>query len=134
MKNFILTIILLIAGVLVFTPLFVVGVIYTFLKHLVKFDYSINKQFLPLLNSITLLFDGMANAGAGELLNDSLSIKGKIKYGNWNETISAITGLISIYEKKTKMFYFLNKVLGNNHCVGAISTEQKYYYNLKNNL
>lgn len=130
MKNFILTIILLIAGVIVFTPLFAIGVIYTFFKHLIKLDYSINRQFLPLINSLTLLFDGLANAGAGELLNDSLRIKGKIKYGNWNETISAVTGLISIYEKKTKLFYFLNKVLGKDHCINAISTAQKYYYQI----
>ncbi len=128
------SILLLIAGVLVFTPLFIVGVVYTFLKHLVKFDYSINKQFLPLINSITLIFDGLSNAGAGELLNDTLKIKGKIKYGNWNETISAITGLISIFEKKTKMFYLLNNVLGKNHCIDAITPEQKCYHNYKNDL
>jgi len=128
MKNLLITIVLFFAGLFVFIPLFVVGVIYTFIKHIVKLDYSLSKQFLPLVSSITLIFDGLANAGAGELLNDILKIKGRIKYGNWNETISAVTGLIAQYYFKTKLYFILNTILGKNHCENAITEEQKIYW------
>lgn len=80
---------------------------------------------------MSLVLDGFANSGAGELLNDVLEIKGRIKYGKWYQTISATTGLIKIHEKDTWLRRFLDKVLGTNHCGEAITEEDKYYY--KNN-
>jgi hypothetical protein len=105
-----------------------VGVLYTFVKHVKNWDYSISRQFTPILRSINLVFDGLANAGAGELLNDVFKIKNKfVRYGKWYETISAVTGLIKQYEKDTWLRKFL-EILGKNHCEEAITEMQKYYY------
>ncbi|SHG27399.1 hypothetical protein SAMN05444388_10291 [Flavobacterium johnsoniae] len=93
-----------------------------------KGDYNISKQLLPIIRSMTLALDGLACSGSGELLNDVLRIKGRIRYGKWYKTISAITGLIMIYEKDTWFRRFLDKVLGKNHCTEAISEEDKFYY------
>jgi hypothetical protein len=115
-------------GIPIFSLLFVVGVLYTFVKHVKNWDYSISRQFTPILRSINLVFDGLANAGAGELLNDVFKIKNKfVRYGKWYETISAVTGLIKQYDKDTWLRKFL-KVLGKNHCEEAITEMQKYYY------
>lgn len=123
-----LEIFLMLIGIPIFSLLFVVGVLYTFVKHIKNWDYSISRQFTPILRSINLVFDGLANAGAGELLNDVFKIKNKFaKYGKWYETISAVTGLIKQYEKDTWLRKFL-KILGKNHCEEAITEMQKYYY------
>ncbi len=74
----------IVGGCIVFPIVFIIGVIYSFIKHLFfKFDYSVSKQFTPIIRSITLASDGLANAGCGELLNDVLKVKkeAKIKYG-----------------------------------------------------
>ncbi|MEI7489292.1 MAG: hypothetical protein WCJ72_18135 [Chryseobacterium sp.] len=119
----------MLVGIPIFILLFIVGFFYTIIKHFVNLDYSISRQFTPILRSITLVFDGMANAGAGELLNDALKIKNDyVRYGKWYETISAVTGLVKLYEKDTWLRKFLN-VLGKNHCEEAITEMQKYYYN-----
>ena len=124
-----LEIFFMIIGIPIFSLLFVVGVLYTFVKHVKNWDYSISRQFTPILRSINLVFDGLANAGAGELLNDVFKIKNKfVRYGKWYETISAVTGLIKQYEKDTWLRKFL-KILGKNHCEEAITEMQKYYYN-----
>ena len=123
-----LEIFFMIIGIPIFSLLFVVGVLYTFVKHVKKWDYSISHQFTPILRSINLVFDGLANAGAGELLNDVFKIKNKfVRYGKWYETISAVTGLIKQYEKDTWLRKFL-EILGKNHCEEAITEMQKYYY------
>lgn len=119
---------ILIIGGVTFIILFIIGIIYTILKHLLKFDYSPNKQLQPIIRSVTLALDGLACSGSGELLNDILKITGKIKYGNWNQTISAVTGLILIYEKDTSLRVFLDKALGKDHCTEAISQQDKFYY------
>ena len=111
---------LLIIGCVVFLIVFIVGFLYTTGKHFYKLDYSFSKQLTPIVRSITLIFDGLANAGAGELLNDVYKIDGTIKYGNWYQTISAVTGLIFINVKDTGLRRFLDKVLGKDHCVTAI--------------
>ena len=73
----------------------------------------------------------MANAGAGELLNDTLKVKNNYaRYGKWYETISAITGLVKLYEKDTWLRRFL-KILGKNHCEEAITEMQDFYYKSK---
>ena len=127
MKLF-LEIFFMIIGIPIFSLLFVVGVLYTFVKHVKNWDYSISRQFTPILRSINLVFDGLANAGAGELLNDVFKIKNKfVRYGKWYETISAVTGLIKQYEKDTWLRKFL-KILGKNHSEEAVTEMQKYYY------
>ncbi|BFO64136.1 hypothetical protein [Chryseobacterium sp. KCF3-3] len=119
----------MIIGIPIFLTLFVVGFFYTLGKHLIKWDYKVSRQFIPILRSINLVFDGLANAGAGELLNDTLKIKNEhARYGKWYETISAVTGLIKLYEKDTWLRRFL-KILGKNHCEEAITEMQVYYYN-----
>ncbi|WP_027380297.1 hypothetical protein [Chryseobacterium daeguense] len=124
-----LEILFMLIGIPIFLALFIVGIFYTFVKHAVKWDYSISRQFTPILRSINLVFDGLANAGAGELLNDSFKIKNDYaRYGKWYETISAITGLVKLYEKDTWLRKFL-KILGKNHCEEAITDMQNYYYN-----
>ncbi|WP_343642896.1 hypothetical protein [Chryseobacterium sp.] len=124
-----LEIFFMLIGIPIFLALFIVGIFYTFVKHSIKWDYSISRQFTPILRSINLVFDGLANAGAGELLNDSFKIKNDyVRYGKWYETISAITGLVKLYEKDTWLRRFL-KILGKNHCEEAITDMQNYYYN-----
>ena len=115
-------------GIPLFITVFVSGVIYTFIKHVIKFDYSIVQQTQPLLRSINLTFDGLANAGGGEMLNDIMKIKGRIKYGKWYQTISAVTGLIKVYEKDTKLRKTLDSILGKNHCTDAITESDNYFY------
>ena len=123
-----LEIFFMLIGIPIFSLLFVVGVLYTFVKHVINWDYSISRQFTPILRSINLVFDGLANAGAGELLNDVFKIKNEFaRYGKWYETISAVTGLIKQYEKDTWLRKFL-EILGKNHCEEAITEMQKYYY------
>lgn len=131
MKNLLTEIGKLIIGGSVFLLLFIVGVVYTFLKHLVKFDYSLSKQLSPVIRSILLLFDGLANAGSGELFNDLLKVSknAKIRYGKWYQTISAVTGLRKVCDEIDNRFRTtLDKVLGRNHCIDAISDEDLYYY------
>lgn len=131
MKKLLIEILLLIGGVLVFPFTFCIGFIYTLIKHILFLDYSISKQLIPIIRSINLIQDALANAGAGELLNDLFKIKGIIIYGKWNQTISAVTGLLLIHEKDNKLRIFLDKVLGKEHCVKAISEQDKYYYSNK---
>ena len=124
-----LEILFMVIGIPIFLTLFLIGIIYTFIKHVLKWDYSTSRQFTPILRSINLVFDGLANAGAGELLNDALKIKNNYaRYGKWYETISAVTGLVKLYEKDTWLRKFL-KILGKNHCEEAITEMQTYYYN-----
>ena len=126
-----LEIIFMIIGIPIFSLLFVVGILYTFGKHVKNWDYSISLQFTPILRSINLVFDGLANAGAGELLNDALKVKNEFaRYGKWYETISAVTGLIKQYEKDTWLRKFL-KVLGKKHCEESITEMQDFYYKTK---
>lgn len=126
-----LELVLLLVGGIIFIILFVLGCIYTFFKHVFKLDYSGRKQLQPIIRSVTLALDGLACAGAGELLNDALKIKGNIKYGKWYQTISAITGLVHIYEKDTWLRRFLDNTLGKNHCQEAITEQDQYYYSNK---
>lgn len=132
MKSIIIQLFLLIVGGIVFSTLFIIGILYTFCKHIYELDYSPRKQLVPVLRSITLVLDGLANAGAGELLNDTFKVKDKIKYGKWYQTISATTGLIFIFIKDTKLRRILDKVLGKNHCIEAISEEDLFFYSNKN--
>ena len=124
---------LLIIGTIVFLILFVIGFCYTFLKHIFKLDYNLKKQLAPLIRSVTLSIDGLANSGSGELLNDVFKVHGKIKYGKWYQTISAVTGLIFLHIKDTKLRVFLDKILGANHCVISITPEDKFYNEQKEN-
>jgi hypothetical protein len=127
--NLLLEILFMVIGIPIFITLFIIGFFYTLGKHVIKWDYNISRQFIPILRSINLVFDGLANAGAGELLNDALKIKNDFaRYGKWYETISAITGLVKMYEKDTWLRKFL-KVLGKNHCEEAITEMQTFYYN-----
>jgi len=91
-------------------------------------DYSFSKQLTPIVRSANLVLDGLANAGAGEMLNDAYCVTGNIKYGKWYQTISAVTGLLQLHVKDTKIRRFLDKVLGRNHCVEAISKEDLFFY------
>ena len=126
-----LEIIFMIIGIPIFILLFIIGILYTFGKHVKNWDYSISKQFTPILRSINLVFDGLSNAGAGELLNDALKVKNEFaRFGKWYETISAVTGLIKQYEKDTWLRRFL-KVLGKNHCEESITEMQDFYYSNK---
>lgn len=117
-----------IGGIIVFPLVFVVGFLYTTGKHFWKLDYSLSKQLTPIVRSFTLLLDGLANAGAGEMLNDVFGITGEIKYGKWYQTISAVTGLLLLHVKDTKLRRFLDKALGRDHCVEAISKEDLFFY------
>ena len=121
---------LIIGGLIVFPLVTIIGIIYSFVKHLFsKRDYSLSKQLNPVIRSITLASDGLACAAGGEMLNDVLKVKGKIKYGKWYNTISAITGLRFKYENFDNKFRrILDKTLGENHCIEAITEEENFYY------
>lgn len=131
MKDLFKILILTIIGIPVFFIVFIIGFIYTTIKHIKRFDYSLKRQLDPVLKSIILSIDGLANAGAGEIINDVLKIKGKIKYGDWSQTISAVTGLVHLYEKDTKLRKFLDSILGKRHCYKAITKQEKFYYKYK---
>ena len=125
---------LIIGGMIIFPTVFIIGVIYSFIKHLFfKFDYSVSKQLTPIIRSITLASDGLANAGGGEILNDVLKVKlnAKIKYGKWYQTISAVTGLRKVYDNEDTWLRKFLEILGKNHCEEAITEEEHYYYNNK---
>ena len=129
-------VLLLVGGCFIFPLVFIVGVFYSFIKHLlIKFDYSISKQLTPIIRSITLASDGLANAGGGEILNDVLKVKlnAKIKYGKWYQTISAVTGLRKVYDSEDSWLRSFLKVLGKNHCEEAITEEEHFYYKNINN-
>lgn len=134
MKHFlklILEIIFLIIGTPIFCLVAVLGFCYTLLKHLIKFDYSISKQLTPILRSVNLINDCFANAAGGEMLNDIFKVKNEIvRFGKWYETISAVTGLLKIYEKDIWLRRFL-KILGKNHCEEAPTEMQLVYYKTK---
>ena len=128
--SFLSDVALLLLSYLVFIPLIVAGVLYTAGKHLiVKRDYSISKQLGTIVNALTLLNDGLANASAGELLNDIIQPK-YIKYGKWYQTISAITGINYKKGDDSKFREDLDDFLGKDHCENAITDEQKCYYKL----
>lgn len=134
MKKLIIEIFLfLIGGCFIFPLVFIVGFLYTFFKHIYKLDYSISKHLTPIIRSLTLLLDGMSNAGAGEMLNDVFKITGKIRYGKWFMTISECTGLLYLYVKDIKLRRVLDKVLGKNHCIEAVREEYKFYYKNQKN-
>jgi len=121
----------IVGGCVVFPLITIVGIIYSFFKHLfIKFDYSVSKQLIPILRSMTLASDGLANACGGELLNDALKVKTNalIKYGKWYQTISAVTGLRKVFDNTdTRLRRFL-EVLGKNHCEEAITEQELFYY------
>jgi hypothetical protein len=119
---------ILIGSVLVFPLLSVIGILYSWFKHIFKFDYSTSKQIVPMLRSLSLSLDGFACASAGELLNDVLKVKGKIKYGKWYQTLSSVSGLLKIYIKDTWFRKFIDSGLGRNHCIEAITEEEFFYY------
>lgn len=111
----------------------IVGFFYTLIKHLVKQDYSAKRQFKPIMRSFTLIWDCFANASGGELLNDVSGTKeNEIKYGNWNQTISSVTGLRLIFNQKDfKLRKFLD-FFQKDHCENAPTEMEVFYY--KNNI
>jgi hypothetical protein len=127
----IIALLIMIISFIIFPLLFVMGISYTFGKHIWDLDYSVSRQLQPIVRSISLSLDGLACAGSGELLNDILKITGSIKYGKWYQSISAVTGLIYIYEKDTWLRRFLDKafrIFEKDHCIKSISDQDKYYY------
>jgi len=124
--------VLLFIGGTIFLSTFIIGIFYTFIKHIIKLNYSFSKQLAPIIRNINLALDGLANAGGGEMINDILKVKGIIRYGKWYQTISAVTGLRYFYVKDTKFRKVLDKILGKNHCVNAITNEDNLYYKLIN--
>jgi len=115
---------IMIIAIIVFRIWGYVGILYTFIKHLCLWDYDINKQLAPIFRARSLAEDGMANARAGELMNDTLLIKQITKYGKWHETISAKTGENFLNKNLNKSGLagriLLDKVLGKNHCISSI--------------
>lgn len=136
MKNILLLLLeivfLVVGGLFIFPLLFAVGFVYSFFKHLLKCDYSISKHLTPIIRSFNLAMDGLACAGAGELLNDFYKIpkNSLIRFGKYYNTISSVTGLLKVYMNiQIGLFKFLD-VLGKNHCVEAIRKEEKVYYDI----
>jgi hypothetical protein len=136
MKNFLLLLLelafLIVGGCFAFPLLFVIGFFYTFFKHLLQCDYSVSKHLRPILRSMTLVSDGLACAGAGELLNDFYKIpKGSIaRYGKWYQTISAVTGILKVYLNRDLPLRKHLEILGKNHCEEAITPQEHVYYNI----
>lgn len=141
MKNIfdlIVEILMMVLSFCVFPLVFAIGFVYTLLKHIYKLDYSLKKQLQPIIRSISLVNDGLACAGGGEMLNDILKIKGNIKYGKWNQTISEVSGLILVFSKQdTRLRRFVDKafkVFQKEHCVSAISEQNNFYYKYNNQI
>jgi len=121
---------LFIIATIVFSALAISGITYTLFKHVfIKRDYSSSKQLKPIFRSLTLGWDGFANASSGELLNDIN--KPYIKYGKWYYTISATTGLNKLMGRDTLFRKIIDLFLGKNHCVNSITQEQRKFYDLK---
>ena len=132
MKKVLKELLLVPIAFIVFGLLSIAGIFYTLKKHAILLDYSLEKQLYPILRSFNLALDGFANACAGELLNDKLKVFGRIKYGKWYQTISAVSGLLFIFENKnSKLRQILNK-LEEDHCEKAVTKEDYFFW--KNNL
>jgi len=119
---------------IIFIIVAIVGVLYSAIKHLFfKLDYSLSRQLTPIVRSATLVTNSFANASAGELINDLLKIdkSEKIKYGKWYQAISAVTGLRYLFAKDSKFRRLLDKILGKNHCVDAVTEQDRFYYSYK---
>lgn len=117
---------------LLFLMLSIVGFIYTLIKHLLKRDYSAKRQFKPIMRSFTLVNDCFANASAGELLNDVLKVKeGEIPYGSFQQTISSVTGLRFIFNKRDNEFRRILNKFEKDHCEKAPSEMEMVYYKIK---
>jgi len=126
--------ILFVFASIIFIIVAIIGILYSAIKHVFfKLDYSLSRQLTPIVRSVTLLTDALANASAGELLNDLLGIdeSEKIRYGSWYQTISAVTGLRYLFVKDNKFRRLLDKLLGKNHCVDAITKQDRFYYSYK---
>lgn len=137
-KNFFIVILLFLGAIIAFIPLSIIGVIYTLVKHIILLDYRPGKQLTPILHNFALLLDGMANAMAGELLNDTLLKKKEdgtyyintVKWGKWHHTISEITGVNE--ERRTLNKWgiiftkFLWTVLNKNHSILSIRRDIVY--------
>jgi len=124
-------VITLAVGLVVFTAVAVVGVLYTFVKHVfVKRDYSFTRQLRPVVRSLTLAYDGFANACAGELLNDTQ--RPVVKYGKWYHTISGITGLNKMLGSELPLRRIVDgffRLFGERrHCEDSVTDEMKCKY------
>ena len=124
--NLIKVLILSIFAIPFFLIIGLIGVVYSVIKHLFKMDYSSSKQLKPIIMAFILASDGIANAGAGELLNDVIKPT-KIKYGKWYHTISAVTGIIYKTQKDTFLRKFLD-FFEKNHSTKSITPEQEKFY------
>jgi len=123
--------ILFILASVIFIIVAIIGILYSVIKHaFFKLDYSLSRQLTPIVRSATLVTDAFANASAGELLNDLSKIDKleDVKYGKWYQTISAVTGLRYLFAKDSKFRKLLDIVLGKNHCVNAITEQDRFYY------
>lgn len=107
----------------------IIGFIYTLVKHILKLDYSLMKQFKPIMRAFTLCNDCFANASGGELLNDIMKAKdNEIKYGWFQQTISSVTGLRFIFNKRdSRLRRILNKI-DKDHCELAPSEMEMFYF------
>lgn len=116
-------------GLIIFPLIAILGFIYTFFKHILKRDYSAKKHFKPLVRAMSLVSDCGANACGGELINDlSKAKEGEVKYGNWNQTISSVSGLRFVFNKRdSAMRRFLNKI-EKDHCEKAPTEMELFYY------
>ncbi len=120
-----------IAGAVVFKIWGLTGMLYTFVKHVLKRDYSLTKHLTPIVRSANLANDGKANAKAGEMMNDWYLIKKIVglKYGKWDETISEKTGENQIEENLNEDGFvfqrFIDKLLGKNHCKETVINKNK---------
>lgn len=125
--------VIMIVAIIVFSIDAVFGILYTFFKHALRWDYDVNKQLAPILRAISLAFDGLDNACSGEYYNDkNLKEKGEHPYGKWNETISDITGrnflLDNLSKKGTRFKKRLDGVFSffgekGSHSINAIRKE-----------
>ena len=118
----------LIASILFFLPMALVGFVYTFIKHLFKWDYSLEKQLSPIIRGITLAVDGFGNSASGELLNDLTSPI--VKYGKWYQTVSAVSGINQYKDHDTRLRAFTDVALGHGHCKDAVQDNDKCLYKI----
>ena len=144
-NNPLIYVLLFLAALIAFPPLIVLGFVYPVAKHLIvpllklrRPDYSLKKHFFPIFKLFALILDQLANAIAGELLNDILLKKDSetiyhpdaYKYGKPYDTISEVTGVNELRESLNvwgrKFSALLGVVLNENHSVLAINKNRTY--------
>lgn len=109
---------------IIILPLAILSTLYTYI-----FRYkTVRRKFNALLFTIALSIDAFGNVMLSTLFNKILITDKGYDFGNWNETISQVTGeneLMGTLTKRGRRFKNLvNLVFGENHCVRSVRMKE----------